>query len=153
LKSYNISEVRGDRYAERWASDRFAENNIQYKSISDSKSDLYLGLAPLIHSNQVELLDSKTLLQQFLNLQRKAGRGRDLVTEGHARDDVANAVAGVMVSAFETQNNISTARLANGWGQHKDPSWLISRSRNSPSMRGGSRTAPNFTGVRWSFDQ
>ena len=64
-----------------------------------SKSELYLDLLPLLNSGRVELLDHPRLLAQLGALERRTARGgRDTVDHPPAsHDDLANAVAGVVV--------------------------------------------------------
>jgi hypothetical protein len=62
---------------------------------------LYVALLPLINSAKVELLDHPVLIAQLCNLERRTSRaGRDSIDHPpRGRDDVANAVAGVLVLA------------------------------------------------------
>lgn len=99
LKTYGISTVTGDRYSGAWVPQRFSEHGITYQPSALPKSDLYLSLLPLLHAGRVELLDHARLGAQLVALERKTARsGRDSVdhTPG-AKDDVANAAAGVLV--------------------------------------------------------
>jgi hypothetical protein len=73
----------------------------RYVRSEQVRSDLYIACAPLIRSGRVELLDHPKMLLQFTTLERKVSpSGRDQVNHvpgGH--NDVANAVAGALVSA------------------------------------------------------
>jgi hypothetical protein len=98
LKSYKISNVIGDRYAGEWPREAFRRHSIEYEPCSESKSELYLNVLPLLNSSRVELVDSPRLISQLLNLERKTARGgRDSVDHppnGH--DDVINSVVGAL---------------------------------------------------------
>jgi hypothetical protein len=61
---------------------------------------LYRELLPLVMSGRVELLDVPRLRTQLLGLERRTARGgRDAIDHGPGgHDDVANAVAGVLVA-------------------------------------------------------
>jgi hypothetical protein len=49
----------------------------------------------LLNSNRIELLDNKRLASQLMTLERRSGRGRDIIDHGPGgHDDIANAVAG-----------------------------------------------------------
>ena len=67
--------------------------------LEDTKSLIYLKLLPMLSDRRVELLDHKTMLSQFRNLERRVARGgHDSVDHApRAHDDVANSVAGALV--------------------------------------------------------
>ena len=100
LKTYGITSVRGDRYAGEWPRERFRVHGIQYELSDKTTSDIYRDFLPIVNSKQCDLLDHKRLFTQLVNLERRTSRGgRDLI--GHppgAHDDIANAVAGVVVA-------------------------------------------------------
>jgi hypothetical protein len=99
LARYDISTMRGDRYAGEWVPARFKERGIVFEQSARPKSDLYADLLPLINARRVELLDNRRLVAQLVGLERRTSRaGRDSVDHapgGH--DDCANAVAGLLV--------------------------------------------------------
>jgi hypothetical protein len=99
LRRYGISKVTGDRYAGEWPVARFREHGIAFEQSARPKSDLYHDLLPLLNAGRVELLDSQRLMMQMVGLERRVSRqGKDSIDHapgGH--DDVANAVAGVLV--------------------------------------------------------
>ncbi len=100
LRRYGIDRVTGDRYGGEWPRQRFKERGITYEPSARPKSDLYLGLLPLLTTGRVELLDIPRLAAQLVGLERRTARsGKDSVDHipgGH--DDVANSVAGALVS-------------------------------------------------------
>lgn len=101
-KSYRISKISGDRYAGLWPVEQFRKYGIRYEQAAKPKSDLYRDLLPLLNSRRVELLDHTRLINQLVSLERRTARsGRDSIDHGPGgHDDVANACAGALLSAF-----------------------------------------------------
>ncbi len=101
LKSYRISKVTGDRYAGEWPREAFRKHGIKYEPSAEAKGAIYRDFLPLINSGKVRLLANKRLVSQLVGLERNTARGgRDSID--HARgghDDIANAVAGVLLAA------------------------------------------------------
>jgi hypothetical protein len=99
LKSYGVSEVCGDRYAGEWPRERFRTHGIEYVPAEKPKSDIYRDLLPILNAHRAELLDAPRLVAQLCGLERRTARGgRDSIDHGPGgHDDVANAVAGVLV--------------------------------------------------------
>lgn len=102
LRRYGIEKIVGDNYAADFNAGAFREAGIVYKKCDMPASSLYLEFLPRLCSDEVELLDHKVLIDQLANLERRTRvGGKDSVTHptgGH--DDVANAVAGVVVTCF-----------------------------------------------------
>ena len=65
------------------------------------KNDLYRELLPLLNGGRAELLDHPRLAAQLCSLERRTARGgRDSIDHPPgAHDDVANCVAGAIVTA------------------------------------------------------
>jgi hypothetical protein len=101
LKAYGTSSIRGDRYGGLWPRERFAVHGIEYLTADKPKSDIYRDLLPTLNSGRVELLDHSRLIGQLCGLERRTARGgRDSIDHPPgAHDDVANAVAGAIVTA------------------------------------------------------
>jgi len=101
LKSYNLFTVKGDRYGGAWPRERFAAHGIDYRVSDMNKSDYYQAFLPILNSGRVELLDHKKLVRQLCALERRTARGgRDSVDHPSGQhDDVANSVAGAVVTA------------------------------------------------------
>jgi hypothetical protein len=101
LKQYNISRICGDRYAGEWAREPFRKRGVAYEPSEKVKNDIYRDLLPLLNSRKVQLLDDRRLISQLHGLERRTARGgRDSIDHAPgAKDDVANAVAGVLVLA------------------------------------------------------
>ncbi len=104
LKRYWLSRATADRYAADFATEAMRRQGIDLRPAGKPKSDLYRELLPTLNSGGVELLDIPRLQAQLGGLERRVARGgRDSIDHapgGH--DDVANAVAGVLV-AVETK--------------------------------------------------
>jgi hypothetical protein len=101
LKAYGTSTVRGDRYGGLWPRERFSVHGVEYMIADKPKSDIYRDLLPTLNSGRVELLDHSRLIGQLCGLERRTARGgRDSIDHPPgAHDDVANAVAGAIVTA------------------------------------------------------
>src|SRR5262249_25968211 len=99
---------------------------------SESKSDLYLNLLPILNSRRVDLLDHPKLVNQLCSLERRTSRaGRDSIDHPpSAHDDVANAVAGVVSMVLERERDLipelmgAAAKVSNPDGQQLHPSVL-----------------------------
>lgn len=102
-KTYRVHTITGDRYGAAWVRDRFAANGITYEPSEKSKSDIYRELLPILNSERCRLLEVPKLEAQLTSLERRTTRGSGKETIDHpqikgAHDDVANAVAGAIVS-------------------------------------------------------
>jgi hypothetical protein len=99
LRRFSVPKVTGDRYAGEWPRARFREHGIEFEQSARPKSDLYHDLLPLLNARRVEMLDNPRLAAQLVGLERRTARsGRDSIDHGPGgHDDVANAVAGVLV--------------------------------------------------------
>lgn len=101
LKSYGITEVEGDHFAGQFPRTMFRQHGITYRTSDKPKSDIYQECLPLLNAGRVELLESQRLKAELCGLERQTSRsGKDSIDHapgGH--DDIANAVAGVLVRA------------------------------------------------------
>jgi hypothetical protein len=128
LKSYRVSVVTGDRYAGEWPRERFQAHGITYQPAEMNRSELYLAFLPLLNSARVDLLDCPRMVSQFVGLERRTSRaGRDTVDHAPgAHDDIANAVAGALVSKQQNEAmNITEEVIA----MASDPKWRNPRVR------------------------
>jgi len=102
LKTYRVFEVTGDAYAGEWPREQFRKRGITYKKSERNKSEIYRDLLPLVNSCRVELPPDADLQRELLGLERRTSRGgRDSIDHcPGAHDDLANAVAGVLVHAI-----------------------------------------------------
>jgi hypothetical protein len=101
LRAYGVHTVWGDRYGGQWPRERFAVHGIQYQIAGKSASDFYCELLPVLNSRRAELPDHQRLVSQLCQLERHAGSAKDNVKHPPgAHDDVANAVAGAIVTAL-----------------------------------------------------
>jgi hypothetical protein len=118
LQSYNVRKVRGDRYAGEWPREQFRKLGISYEPADRSKSELYVGLLPLINSGQCELLDNERLIDQLVSLERRTtrGSGRDSIDHPpNSHDDIANACAGALVYASKPRRQFPSG-IITGYG-------------------------------------
>ena len=101
LKSYNVTRITGDRFANIWPVEVFANAGIAYEQSAEPKSVLYTNMLPLLNSCRIELLDHSKTINQLIALERRTARGGresiDHPPSGH--DDLINAVAGAAVGA------------------------------------------------------
>ena len=102
LKSYEIYEVVGDRYSGEWCSSAFEKEGISYKNSELSKSDLYVEFLPLVMQQRVELLDHKQQTIELRQLERRTGRGKDIIDHPQGlKDDISNSAAGSCILAAQ----------------------------------------------------
>lgn len=119
LRTYGVRTVYGDHYAGDWPAAAFRDGahdgrcprvrdrrgncecepwSVTYVPADDDASTIYLQFLPALRSRRVLLLDDVVLSDQLQKLQRKPRATGDLVTHPPGdHDDVANAVAGVLV--------------------------------------------------------
>jgi hypothetical protein len=112
LKMYGVTSVRGDRYAGEWPRERFRAHGVAYELSDRTTSDTYRDLLPIINSRQCDLLDHQRLFAQLVSLERRTSEGgRDLISHPPGQhDDIANAVAGVVVQT-RAASNLTRARF------------------------------------------
>jgi hypothetical protein len=103
IREYRCSKVFGDRYAGEWPRERFQKRGVYYEPADKSKSEIYVDLLPLINSSAIDLLDNERLMMQLSTLERRTSRaGKDSIDHAPgAHDDLANAVAGALVTTFK----------------------------------------------------
>ncbi|HJT20810.1 MAG TPA: terminase family protein [Nitrospira sp.] len=100
-QQWGIHAIGGDSYAPGFVQEAFRANGVTYVPSPLNRSDLYLGLLPLINSHSVRLLDHPDLLRELRGLERRRGTsGRDRIDHRRgSHDDVANSAAGALVNA------------------------------------------------------
>lgn len=112
IRSYRCTTVYGDRYAGEWPREQFQKRGVHYEPSEKPKSDIYRDLLPLINSAAIDLLDNQRLINQLITLERRTARGgKDSIDHprgGH--DDVANAAAGALVTAFKEPGALNFSR-------------------------------------------
>lgn len=103
LKSYGITEVRGDRYSGEFVRELFRKCGVEYRVSDKVKSDIYGELLPALNSGRVDLLDNDRMLAQLVGLERRTSRGgKDSIDHAPgSHDDLINAAAGAIVEALE----------------------------------------------------
>jgi hypothetical protein len=99
LRSYGVTEVKGDRYAGEWPREAFRNHGIEYEPAEKPKSAIYQEFLPIINSGRCALLDSSRMIGQLCALERRTARGgRDSIDHPPGlHDDLANVAAGVVV--------------------------------------------------------
>jgi hypothetical protein len=117
LKRYGVKTIIGDRYAGEWPRDAFARYGIRYKASEKVKSDIYREVLPLINSCECELVDDPRLIAQFASLERRTSRGgRDSIDHPpHGHDDLANAVAGALITGKRNEEGRYGTFLLRGY--------------------------------------
>ncbi len=100
LKRYGLTRVTGDRYSGEWVREAFRNNGIHYDVSERTASQIYLEALPKFAQGAVQLLDNRQLLNELRQLERRTGRGQDIVDHpprGH--DDLAVAACGALIGA------------------------------------------------------
>jgi hypothetical protein len=114
MKQYKINRCIGDRYAVEWVVSAFAQCGVSYEHSEQNKSELYGGLLPMMNSGKPALLTHDRQRKQLLSLERRTGRGRDVIDHPrNQHDDIANAVAGALVLAKSEPGSTPLP----GWGK------------------------------------
>lgn len=127
LKRYQLRTVEGDHYGGDWPAERFTDGlhdetdcprafaeasactcvpwKVAYGLSDRNKSELYLQLIPVMADRRVRLLDHARTRVQMAALERRTARGgHDSIDHPpNGKDDVANAVAGVLVRVDATK--------------------------------------------------
>ncbi len=92
--TYGIKSATADAYAAEFATSAYREAGIALIPAEVNRSEAYLYLLPLLTSGRVELPPEPKLRRELLALERKTGRGKDIVDHPpHGHDDLANSVA------------------------------------------------------------
>jgi hypothetical protein len=106
LRHYGVTTIHGDYYGGEWVSAAFSKERVSYRVAEKPKTELYREALPALTSGAVELLDHPTLKRQLLALERRVTRnGREIIDHPpRGRDDVANAVAGLIATAAAHAN-------------------------------------------------
>jgi hypothetical protein len=117
LNHYQIKEVWGDRYAGQWVATEFHRHGIRYHYANKHKSELYIEALAQFNCGRVELPPLEKLLYQFQNLERRTHRGgRDIIDHPPGlHDDLANAVAGLVVTAAQPSRRLVVVQQLAGF--------------------------------------
>jgi hypothetical protein len=107
MSAYGVRTAESDKYAVEWVVEAFKRSGVTLNQTALPKSDLYLGMLPILNSHKCTLLDHPKLISQLCGLERRPARsGKDSVDHGRGagqHDDLANVVAGVLV-ALQSQS-------------------------------------------------
>jgi hypothetical protein len=94
LKGYHLTHAVADQYGAEVVRSVYREAGVELMATELSRSDTYLAVLPLLTTGRIELSDDPTLRRELIGLERRTGRGKDVIDHGpHAHDDAANAVA------------------------------------------------------------
>jgi hypothetical protein len=97
MKTYGLVTAISDKYAALWATEQFSRYGVLLLQEAPNKSALYSSLLASLNSCRVDLLDSERLVAQIVSLERRTGRGADVIDHPPGQhDDVANACAGLV---------------------------------------------------------
>ncbi len=98
-REYGISRAVGDNYGAQWTVEAFSKVGLLYEKSERARSAIYLDALPLFTAGRLRLIDNTRLTYQFINLVRQTSKsGKDSVhKQDGGRDDLCNAVAGVVV--------------------------------------------------------
>jgi len=103
LRTYNISEIAGDKFARAIVADEWARNNIRSVDSEFDTSGHYARVLPMLMGGRAKLINSATLRAQLCSLERHVPpSGHEQIRKpqvASAHDDVAAAVAGALVRA------------------------------------------------------
>jgi hypothetical protein len=124
----NYAELGRALTGGEWPRELFQKHGVNYEPAEKTKSQLYQDFLPLINSRAVDLLDNDKLVSQLVSLERRTARGgRDSIDHAPgAHDDLANAVAGALVTAV-TDSCYSAAQAARDNQMLKERYKLIAR--------------------------
>ena len=94
LKEYQLSHAVADQYGAEVVRSVYREAGVELMPTELSRSDTYLAVLPLLTTGRIELPDDPTLRRELIALERRTGRGKDVVDHPpHGHDDVSNACA------------------------------------------------------------
>lgn len=113
LAAYRIDRITGDRYGAEWPVEQFRKWGVSYETSEKTKSELYQEMLPRLNSGRVELLENRHMVSQLCGLERRTARsGRDSIDHSPGmHDDLANAVAGALVTASAPRNYTVVKKL------------------------------------------
>lgn len=113
MRAYGVRVVVGDRYAGEWVATAFRAHGVEYRPAAMTRSELYVEMLPLLTRGLAELPPDRVLLAQLSALERRTGRGKDVIDHPPgAHDDLANAAAGALVEAIATASTADFSGLA-----------------------------------------
>jgi hypothetical protein len=118
LKAYRLHKIKGDRWSPGFVADGFGRLGIRYEVSTETKSDYYRELLPMLNSGRVDLIDNARLIMQICSLERRVARsGRDSIdAEQGAPEDVANAAAGALVNANGNRGDFDIRTFIGAYG-------------------------------------
>jgi hypothetical protein len=135
LKSYNIAEVQGDRFAGGFHADEWQRNSICFTPCERTTSENYLYSLPMLLAGRARLIDNATLRTQLASLERRVSpAGHETVSHpqvASAHDDCATAVAGVLsMSGLPGYDHAYTGFRSNAYAPAQQQSSADDRLRD-----------------------
>jgi hypothetical protein len=85
LKSYGVSQISGDRFANVWPVEVFDKVGVTYEQNAEPKSTLYTNMLPLLNSSASSCWTSRARSPSYAALSgapRAAGATRSTILEG-----------------------------------------------------------------------
>ena len=101
FRAYGIERVIGDKYRAGLTIEMFGRHGLAYEYSERDRSAIYVETLPLFTSGRARLVDSRRLVTQFANLERRTTSvGRDRIDSGRdGHEDMCNAVSGALTLA------------------------------------------------------
>jgi hypothetical protein len=104
LAEYKLTQATGDQYGSGITVALYRNANVDLLPTELSRSDTYLATLPLLTTGRIELPDDPTLRRELIGLERRTGRGKDVIDHPpHGHDDVVNAL---MIAAHCASRNV-----------------------------------------------
>jgi hypothetical protein len=157
MKSYHLTSAHADRWGGGWVIEQFSKFGIVIEPAAKTKFALYLDLLPCINSKRIDLLEHQRCFNQIVGLERRSGRGQDIIDHSPGQhDDLANCVAGVASLAigrgiFDSTWSFATHDVAETSGDPKEreaeanAEWRRSRYAAFVMSGGGNMGGMPFT--------
>ena len=146
----SVTRITGDRYAGEWPREQFRKRGLSYEPVELTASDLFRELLPHLNTRTIALLDHPRAIGQLSALERKVGRGKDIIDHPRgAKNDIANAIAGVTWIA----GTGSRRRGTTGWAYYNPYSGeVFQRGETSGEKISGLRAGAHQTaGARHNY--
>jgi hypothetical protein len=144
LKSYRVSSVTGERYGGEFPRELFRKHGIDYQLATQTKSELFRDLLPLLNSVRITLPRNERLVSQIVSLERRvSAAGREVISHPeHAHDDLANAVAGAASLSKYGGFDFSYQWVSGPEQQPEDPRVVAERRAKLYALLARGQTVP-----------
>ncbi len=147
VKAYQATEVISDAWMGDYFRPEWLRNGLTQKQCPMKTSELYLKFLYLLKSGCLQLLDNRNMIAQFVNLERRTGRGpgaHDWISHFRGlHDDVANAVAGALVLAGQRRRGVwMTAEQASKLREEEEANELLAAAERAKARRAREAAKP-----------